>query len=145
MKTINSKTIKGGEYLVKEVNSQDIFIQEEFTEEQEMMKEAIQDFIDREVWPQKERFEKKDYAFTESLMKQIGDMGLLGISVPEEYGGLGLGFVTTMLVCDYISGASGSLATAYGAHTGIGTMPILLYGTEEQKIKFLENLFEVNK
>lgn len=140
MKTIDSKTIKGGEFLVKEVNSQDIFIQEEFTEEQQMMKEAIQDFIDREVWPHKDRFEKKDYAFTESLMKQIGDMGLLGISVPEEYGGMGLGFVTTMLVCDYISGATGSLATAYGAHTGIGTMPILLYGTEEQKMKYIPKL-----
>ena len=140
MKTIDSKTMKGGEYLVKEVNSQDIFIQEEFTEEQMMMREAIQDFIDRDVWPQKERFEKKDYAFTESLMKQIGEMGLLGISVPEEYGGMGLGFVSTMLVCDYISGASGSLATAYGAHTGIGTMPILLYGTEEQKMKYIPKL-----
>jgi alkylation response protein AidB-like acyl-CoA dehydrogenase len=132
--------IKGGEFLVKTVNSDDIFITQEFTEEQNMMKEAVQDFINRDVWPQKERFEKKDYAFTEQLMKQIGDMGLLGISVPEEYGGLGMGFVSTMLVCDYISGASGSLATAYGAHTGIGTMPILLYGTEAQKQKYIPKL-----
>ena len=140
MNTTDLATIKGGEYLVREVNSNEIFIQEEFTEEQQMMKEAIQDFIDREVWPHKERFEKKDYAFTESIMKQIGDMGLLGISVPEQYGGMGLGFVSTMLVCDYISGATGSLATAYGAHTGIGTMPILLYGTEEQKMKYIPKL-----
>ena len=132
--------IKGGEFLVKTVNSDDVFITQEFTEEQNMMKEAIQDFISRDVWPQKERFEKKDYAFTEQLMKQIGEMGLLGISVPEQYGGLGMGFVSTMLVCDYISGASGSLATAYGAHTGIGTMPILLYGTEAQKQKYIPKL-----
>ncbi|NLP56712.1 acyl-CoA dehydrogenase family protein [Lutibacter sp. B1] len=132
--------IKGGEFLVKETNSEDIFITKEFTEEQTMMKQAVQEFIDREVWPNKERFEKKDYAFTESLMKQIGDLGLLGISVPEEYGGMGMGFVSTMLVCDYISGATGSLATAYGAHTGIGTMPILLYGTEEQKQKYIPKL-----
>lgn len=132
--------IKGGEFLVKTVNSSDVFITQEFTEEQNMMKEAVQDFINREVWPQKERFEKKDYAFTEQLMKQIGDMGLLGISVPEEYGGMGMGFVSTMLVCDYISGSSGSLATAYGAHTGIGTMPILLYGTEAQKQKYIPKL-----
>lgn len=105
-----------------------------------MMKEAVKEFIDREVWPNKERFEKKDYAFTEQIMTQIGEMGLLGISVPEQYGGMGMGFVSTMLVCDYISGSTGSLATAYGAHTGIGTMPILLYGTEEQKQKYIPKL-----
>ena len=66
-------------------------------------------------------------------MKKLGDLGLLGISVPEAYGGLGMGFVSTLLVCDYVSGASGSLATAYGAHTGIGTIPIVMYGTEAQK------------
>jgi len=104
------------------------------------MKEAVKEFIDREVWPNKERFEKKDYAFTEQIMTQIGEMGLLGISVPEQYGGMGMGFVSTMLVCDYISGSTGSLATAYGAHTGIGTMPILLYGTEEQKQKYIPKL-----
>ena len=113
------KAIKGGEFLIKEVSSDQVFITKEFTEEQTMMKEAVQEFIDREVWPNKERFEKKDYAFTEQLMTQIGEMGLLGISVPEQYGGMGMGFVSTMLVCDYISGSTGSLATAYGAHTGI--------------------------
>jgi alkylation response protein AidB-like acyl-CoA dehydrogenase len=132
--------IKGGEFLVKEVTSDQVFITKEFTEEQNMMKEAVVEFIDREVWPNKDRFENKDYAFTEEMMKQIGEMGLLGISVPEEYGGMGMGFVSTMLVCDYISGATGSLATAYGAHTGIGTMPILLYGTEEQKQKYIPKL-----
>jgi alkylation response protein AidB-like acyl-CoA dehydrogenase len=98
-----------------------------------MLRDSAKEFIDREVVPQKERFEKKDYAFTEETMRKLGEMGLLGIAVPEEYGGLGMGFVTTMLACDYISGTTGSLATAYGAHTGIGTLPIVLYGTEEQK------------
>lgn len=73
-------------------------------------------------------------------MKKAGELGLLGIAVPEAYGGLGMGFVTTMLVCDYISGATGSIATAFGAHTGIGTMPITLYGTEEQKQKYVPKL-----
>jgi alkylation response protein AidB-like acyl-CoA dehydrogenase len=73
-------------------------------------------------------------------MRKLGEMGLLGIAVPENYGGLGMGFVTTMLACDYISGVTGSLATAYGAHTGIGTLPIVLYGTEEQKQKYLPDL-----
>jgi alkylation response protein AidB-like acyl-CoA dehydrogenase len=102
-----------------------------------MMKDAVVEFIDREVWPIKERFEEKDYALTEELMRKAGEMGFLGVSIPEVYGGIGMGFVSTMLVTDYISAASGSLGTAFGAHTGIGTMPIFLYGTEEQKQKYL--------
>ena len=133
-------TIKGGEFLLKETKSEDIFITEDFSEEQQMMKESVREFIDKEVWPHKERFEKSDYAFTEEIMDKAGEMGLLSISIPEEYGGLGMGFVSTMLVCDYISGSSGSFATAYGAHTGIGTMPILLYGTEDQKKKYVPKL-----
>jgi len=135
-----STTIKGGEFIVKESKCEDIFIDNDFTDEQKMMKEAVTEFIDREVWPYKDRFEKKDYALTEETMKKAGEMGFLGVSVPEEYGGLGMGFVSTMLVCDYISGATGSFSTAYGAHTGIGTMPILLYGTEEQKQKYIPKL-----
>ncbi len=131
------KAIKGGEFLIREVKKEDVFITEQFSEEQQMMKEAVIEFIDREVWPIKERFEKKDYALTEELMKKAGEMGFLGVSIPEAYGGIGMGFVSTMLVTDYISAASGSLGTAYGAHTGIGTMPIFLYGTEEQKQKYL--------
>src|SRR5210317_381550 len=131
------KVIKGGEFLVKQVLKEDIFVTEEFTEEQKMMKDAVIEFIDREVWPIKERFEEKDYALTEELMRKAGEMGFLGVSIPEEYGGIGMGFVSTMLVTDYISAASGSLGTAYGAHTGIGTMPIFLYGTEQQKQKYL--------
>jgi len=134
------KTIKGGQFLIEDVQKEDIFITEEFTEEHIMMKEAVIEFIDREVWPQKERFENKDYALTEEIMRKAGEMGFLGVSIPEEYGGIGMGFVSTMLVTDYISAATGSLATAYGAHTGIGTMPIFLYGTEEQKKKYLPQL-----
>jgi alkylation response protein AidB-like acyl-CoA dehydrogenase len=130
-------TIKGGEFLIKETNAEEIFISEEFTEEQKMMKDAVIEFIDREVWPLKERFENKDYALTEEMMRKAGEMGFLGVSIPEEYGGIGMGFVSTLLVTDYISSATGSLATAFGAHTGIGTMPIFLYGTEEQKQKYL--------
>ena len=134
------EVIKGAEFLIKEVSSNSVYITEEFTEEQKMMKEAVIEFIDREVWPNKERFENKDYALTEQIMRQAGEMGFLGISIPEEYGGLGMGFVSTMLVTDYISAATGSVGTAYGAHTGIGTMPIYLYGTEEQRKKYLPQL-----
>ncbi|MFD1294626.1 acyl-CoA dehydrogenase family protein [Lutibacter holmesii] len=130
-------TIKGGEFLIKEIKAEDIFISEEFNEEQKMMKEAVIEFIDREVWPHKERFEGKDYALTEEVMRKAGEMGFLGVSIPEKYGGIGMGFVSTMLVTDYISSATGSVGTAFGAHTGIGTMPIFLYGTEDQKNKYL--------
>jgi alkylation response protein AidB-like acyl-CoA dehydrogenase len=104
------------------------------------MKSMVKEFVDKEIWPYKNRFEKKDYAFTEECMKKAGELGLLGVAVPEAYGGLGMGFVSTMLVCDYISGASGSFSTAFGAHTGIGTTPITLYGTEEQKQKYVPKL-----
>lgn len=133
-------TLKGGEFLIKEIEAKQVFTLEDLTEEQKMLRDSAKEFIDRVVIPNKERFEKKDYAFTEECMKQIGEMGFLGIAVPENYGGLGLGFISTMIACDYLSGATGSLATAYGAHTGIGTLPILLYGTEEQKQKYLPDL-----
>lgn len=134
------KTLDGGEFLVKEITANEIFSIEELSEEQKMLRDSAKEFIDKEVVPNKERFEKKDYAYTEVVMRKIGEMGFLGIAVPEAYGGLGMGFVTTMLACDYLSGSTGSLATAYGAHTGIGTLPILLYGTEEQKQKYLPDL-----
>ncbi|MPS71633.1 MAG: acyl-CoA dehydrogenase [Chryseobacterium sp.] len=136
----DTKTLDGGEFLVKEITANEIFSIEELSEEQKMLRDSAKEFIDKEVVPNKERFEKKDYAYTEEVMRKIGEMGFLGIAVPEAYGGLGMGFVTTMLACDYLSGSTGSLATAYGAHTGIGTLPILLYGTEEQKQKYLPDL-----
>ncbi len=134
------KTLDGGEFLVRDITAQEIFSIEELSEEQKMLRDSAKEFIDKEVVPNKERFEKKDYAYTEEVMRKIGEMGFLGIAVPEAYGGLGMGFVTTMLACDYLSGSTGSLATAYGAHTGIGTLPILLYGTEAQKQKYLPDL-----
>ena len=136
----NPNRLIGGQYLVKDASYQDIFTFEDLSEEQQMIMQSAKEFIDKEVVPKKHQIEKKDYALIEELMRKIGELGLLGISVPEEYGGMGMGFATTMLVCDYISGATGSLATAFGAHTGIGTMPITLYGTEEQKQKYLPQL-----
>jgi len=131
---------RGGQFLVKETLSKNIFTPEDFSEEQQMMRDSVKEFVDREIWPNKERFEKKDYAFTEKVMRKAGDLGFLGVAVPEEFGGLGMGFVSTMLTCDYISGATGSFSTAFGAHTGIGTMPITLYGTKEQKNKYVPKL-----
>lgn len=140
METTDKQITRGGQFLVKETASEDIFTPEDFSEEQLMMRDSVKEFIDREVWPYKDRFEKKDYAFTEETMRKAGELGFLGVAVPEAYGGLGMGFVSTMLTCDYISGATGSFSTAFGAHTGIGTMPITLYGTEEQKLKYVPKL-----
>ena len=140
MEAIDNNLLRGGQFLVKESKCEDVFTLEDLSEEQKMMRDSTKEFIDREVWPNWERFEKKDYAFTEACMKKAGKLGLLGISVPETYGGLGMGFVSAMLVCDYISGATGSFSTAFGAHTGIGTMPIILYGTKEQRKKYVPKL-----
>ena len=131
---------RGGQFLVKETKCEDVFTPEDFSEEQVMMRDSVKEFVDKEIWPNKNRFEAKDYAFTEEVMKKAGDMGFLSVAVPEAYGGMGMGFVDTCLVCDYISGATGSFSTAFGAHTGIGTMPITLYGTEEQKQKYVPKL-----
>ncbi len=133
-------TIKGGEFIVKETNCADVFTQEDLNEEQQMMKESVIEFVDREIWSKKSEFEKHNYALTEEIMRKAGEMGFLSISIPEEYGGMEMGFTSTILVCDYISGATGSFSTAYGAHTGIGTMPIVLYGTKEQKEKYVPAL-----
>uniref|UniRef100_UPI0040476204 acyl-CoA dehydrogenase family protein n=1 Tax=Polaribacter sp. TaxID=1920175 RepID=UPI0040476204 len=140
MSTEKKELLRGGQFLVKATNCEDVFTPEDFTEEQKMMKEAVMEFNDREIIPHKARFEAKDYALTEELMRKAGELGFLGVSVPEAYGGLGMGFVSTMLTCDYISSGTGSFSTAFGAHTGIGTMPITLYGTEEQKAKYVPRL-----
>ncbi|AZI32360.1 acyl-CoA dehydrogenase family protein [Kaistella carnis] len=140
MSDTTKTTLKGGEFIIKDIPAAELFSLEELTDEQKMLRESVTEFMERDVIPHRERFENKDYALTEETMRKLGEMGTLGIAVPEEYGGLGMGFVSTMLACDMVSGANGSLATAYGAHTGIGTLPILLYGTEELKQKYLPAL-----
>ena len=135
-----TNSIQGGEFLVRETPAQDIFIPEEFSEEQKMMAQACQDFIDTEINPNVEKIDSmKHPELVPALFKKAGELGLLGIAVPEEYGGLGMSFNTSMLIADII-GASGSFSTTYGAHTGIGTLPIIYYGTEEQKQKYLPKL-----
>lgn len=137
MTTVTKRSIKGGEFLVRETDAQEIFIPEEFSEEQKMMAQACQDFIDTEITPKAEEIDSmKDPELVPQIFKKAGELGLLGISVPENYGGLGMSFNTGMLIADII-GAAGSFSTTYGAHTGIGTLPILYYGNEEQKQKYL--------
>ena len=131
---------QGGGFIVNETAANTVFTPEDFSEEQLMMKESVQEFVDRDIVPNRERFEQKDYDLTRDMMAKAGDLGFLGVAVPEAYNGLGMSFTSTMLVCDYISGANGSFSTAFGAHTGIGTMPITLYGNEQQKQKYVSKL-----
>ncbi len=131
--------IKGGEFIIRETKANEVFIPEEFSEEQKMMAVATQDFIDKEILPNIERIDKQEEGLMPAIMDKAGELGLLGVSIPEQYGGLGMNFNTSMLIAD-IMAAAGSFSTTYGAHTGIGTLPILYYGTEEQKEKYLPGL-----
>ncbi len=138
--TTTKEILRGGQFLVKETHCGDVFTPEDFSEEQKMMRDSVIEFNDREIIANRDRFEAKDYALTKEVMTKAGEMGFLGVAVPEAYGGLEMGFVSTMIVCEYISSGSGSFSTAFGAHTGIGTMPITLYGTEAQKQKYVPKL-----
>ncbi|PKP29976.1 MAG: acyl-CoA dehydrogenase [Bacteroidetes bacterium HGW-Bacteroidetes-16] len=134
-----NKSLKGGEFLIKETLAEDVFIPEEFNEEQRMIAQSCRDFTETQVLPQVDQLEKHDRELLTKLLKDAGELGLLGISVPEEYDGFGQKFVTSMLTVEEM-GKGFSFAVAYSAHTGIGTLPILYYGTEEQKKKYLPKL-----
>lgn len=132
-------TIKGGEFVIRETPYQDIFIPEEFDEEQLMIRQTCQDFLDTEVSSNLDRIDAQEEGLMQSLLDKAGELGILGVSVPEEYGGFGKNFNTSMLVADVI-GAGHSFAVALSAHTGIGTLPILYYGNAEQKSKYVSKL-----
>ncbi|MDP2386021.1 MAG: acyl-CoA dehydrogenase family protein [Bacteroidota bacterium] len=136
---MSTNKIKGGEFLIKETNAQDVFIPEQWTEEQRMMKKTCDDFIEQEVTPILDRIDKQEEGLVPSLLDKAGKLGLLSISIPEDLGGLGFNFVTSMLTTEGI-GVGHSIAVALSAHTGIGTLPILYYGTEEQKKKYIPKL-----
>lgn len=135
--TENKASIKGGEFLIKEVEAHQIFIPEEFTEEQQMIAETCRDFLKTEVHPRLNEIDTaKSPELMSSLMTKAGELGLLGTAVPEEYGGFGMNFNTSMLVAEAL-GTGHSFSVAQSAHTGIGTLPIVYYGNEEQKSKYL--------
>lgn len=135
-----NRAIRGGEFLIRETAGREIFIPEEFTEEQKMIEQQCKDFLDKEVFPRLDEIDSmKDPKLMPSLLDAAGELGLLGTSVPPEYGGFGMDFNTTMLVAEVIGGGF-SVAVALSAHTGIGTLPILYYGNDEQKQKYLPKL-----
>ncbi|HEY1165562.1 MAG TPA: acyl-CoA dehydrogenase family protein [Chitinophaga sp.] len=138
--TVEKKaTLKGAEYLVKESTPDDVFTPEDFSEEQLMIKEMAEQFVSKEVTPLLERLDKLEEGLMPSLLDKAGEQGLLGASFPEAYGGLGKDFVTATLINEAL-GSGHSFSVAMAAHTGIGSLPILYFGTEEQKQKYIPKL-----
>jgi alkylation response protein AidB-like acyl-CoA dehydrogenase len=134
-----TKLLKSGEFLVCEVESKDVFIPEEFNEEQRMIAQTCSDFLEAEVYPNLEKVEKSDRELMKSILKKSGELGLMGISIPEEFGGFGQSFVTQMLVAE-TTGAGYSFSVAYMAHCGIGTLPIMYYGNKDQRERYVTKL-----
>lgn len=134
-----STTIKGGEFIIKDTAPSAVFIPESWTEEQRMIAQMCDDFIKNEVLPLADRIDKMEEGLMPSLLEKAGELGLLGMSVPEELGGLGVDFKTSLLATERLA-MGYSFSVAYGAHTGIGTLPLLYYGTEAQKAKYIPKL-----
>ncbi|MDT8308213.1 MAG: acyl-CoA dehydrogenase family protein, partial [Bacteroidales bacterium] len=134
-----SKMLKGGEFLVKECDPNDVFIAEDFNEEQLMIAQTIDDFIETEVFPLLDKIDNQEDGLMRELIGKAGEMGLTGISIPEKYSGFEQPFLTAMRANESI-GAAHSFSVAFMAHTGIGTLPILYYGNEEQKQKYIPSL-----
>lgn len=131
--------LKGGEFLIRETEAQDIFIPEQWNEEQLMIAQTCTDFLAQEVWPIIDKIDSQEEGLNVKLMNKAAELGLLGLNVPEEYGGFEKDFVTGMLATE-ILGQGHSFAVSISAHTGIGTLPILYYGNEMQKKKYIPKL-----
>src|SRR5215468_608330 len=135
---------KGGSFLIEETVGEDIFTPEDFAEEQTMIRDMTEQFVEEEVLPQVERIEHKDWDVTVKLLKRCGELGLLGIEVPEKYGGENLDKVSAMIVAEKMARVA-SFAVSYGGHSGIGTLPIVYFGREEHKRKYLPSLCKADK
>ncbi len=139
MSELNQSALKGGEFIIRKTLPSQIFTPEEWTEEQKMIAQMCDDFIAQEVTPNLERIDKMEEGLMPSLLEKAGELGMLGMSVPEEFGGMGVDFKTSLLATERL-GKGHSFSVAYGAHTGIGTLPLLYYGTDAQKAKYVAKL-----
>jgi len=134
-----NKTLKGGEFLIQHLDAEHMFVPEAWNEEQRMIAQTCQDFLDAEVFPNLDRIDSMEEGLMPSILDKAGELGLLGISVPEEYGGFGKDFLTSMLVTE-VTGRGHAFAVSLAAHTGIGTLPILYFGNDAQKQKYVPKL-----
>jgi len=139
MSSENNKPIKGGEFLIRTSNPSEIFIPEEWSEEHKMIAKMCDDFIDHEVYPVIDRLDGMEDGLMVSLLDKAGELGMLGMSVPEDLGGMGVDFKTSLLATERL-GKGHSFSVAYGAHTGIGSLPLLYYGNDSQKSKYSSKL-----
>lgn len=135
----DKKIFAGGEFLITDAAPEEVFTPEDFTDEHKMILDTAKGFIEKEIQPNIEKLDEKDHDLVLSLLAKAGELGLLGTDVPEEYGGLGLDKVSTTLVAEAM-GTAASFGVVYGAHTGIGTLPIVYFGNDEQKKKYLPKL-----
>ena len=139
MEAAVKQSLKGGEWLIRESKTEDVFIPEEFSEEQLMIRDMCEQFLQAEVLPILDRIDSMEPGLMKSLLQKAGEQGLLSVSFPEEFGGLGKDFITSTIINEYL-GAGHSFSVAIAAHTGIGTLPILYFGTPEQKQKYIPKL-----
>src|SRR5256712_10534499 len=135
---------KGGSFLVEETAAEDVFTPEDFSEEQTMIRDMTEQFVEEEVLPQVEKIEHKEWDVTVGLLRRCGELGLLGIEVPEKYGGENLDKVSAMIVAEKLARVA-SFAVSYGGHSGIGTLPIVYFGKEENKRNYLPRLCKAEK
>ncbi|MET4108920.1 acyl-CoA dehydrogenase family protein [Hymenobacter sp. UYP22] len=136
---VTNQLVKGGEFIIKETDAQDVFTPADFSEEQNMMHQTALDFVEKEVTPLLERLDNHEEGLMRSLMEKAGELGLFGVSIPEQYGGLDMDFPTSLRVTEGVGGGH-SFPVAFAAHTGIAMLPILYFGNEEQKAKYLPGL-----
>lgn len=137
--------IKGGSFLLEMPDPQKVFTPEDFTDEHKMMAKTTMDFTLEKVWPYRDQINEKDYDLLKRLIREAGELGLLGADVPEEYGGSGLDKISSMVITEYLVYGGGSYSVTFGAHTGIGSLPIVYFGNKEQKQRFLPDLAEGKK
>ena len=136
---IPKNKISGGSFLLEERQTADVFTPEDFSEQHQMIGQTTEEFALNEILPQAEKIEHKDFSISRALLKKAGDLGLSGVEIPEAYGGLEMDKVTAAIIADRIA-KYGGFATTWGAHSGIGLLPIVYFGTEEQKKKYLPRL-----
>lgn len=139
--TLKPAVLKGGEFIIKDSDYKDVFVPEAFNEEQLMIRDSVKDFIDQEIYPLTDRIEKLEEGLIPSIMDKFAALGFFGTHMPESFGGSAMDFITNSLIGEAI-GPSGSFSVSYNAHTGIGMLPILYYGTEAQKSRYLPGLID---
>ena len=135
----DSDVLKGGEFIIKDSLAKDVFIPEDFNEEQLMIRDMCLDFLNTGVLPNIPEMEKNNFEKAPMMLKKMGELGLLGTHMPQQYGGMELDTNTNTLICD-VMGPAGAFNTTYAAHTGIGMLPVLYFGNEAQKEKYLPGM-----